>query len=193
MKTTYLYQAKSKSSYEALAGHILCCGAILTINPRTQTISVTVDSDEMRIIDEIRGMIADHGLEFDETPVTRSPDSDLNRTVEQLAEELNVVKAEAKQYSQWYYRKAEELEKIRKQVNALQTIIVAGGCLFPTPNQSSCRPGAGKSRGPRPPPFTGIVWESSSADRAAVRTQNGRDAAGRRFKSCLSRYRRREP
>ena len=128
MKTTYLYQAKSKSSYEALAGHILCCGAILTINPRTQTISVTVDSDEMRIIDEIRGMIADHGLEFDETPVTRSPDSDLNRTVEQLAEELNVVKAEAKQYSQWYYRKAEELEKITKQVKAVATIIDAVGC-----------------------------------------------------------------
>ena len=46
----------------------------------------------------------------------------------ELAEELNVVKAEAKQYSQWYYRKAEELEKIRKQVKAVATIIDAVGC-----------------------------------------------------------------
>ena len=128
MKTTYLYQAKSKSSYEALAGHILCCGAILTINPRTQTISVTVDSDALRFIDALRRLIAVHGLVCDESPGPRIPDSDLNRTVEQLAEELNVVKAEAKQYSQWYYRKAEELEKIRKQVKAVATIIDAVGC-----------------------------------------------------------------
>ena len=65
MKTTYLYQAKSKSSYEALASHILCCGAILTINPRAQTISVTVDSDEMRIIDGIRGVyLADRSVDL---------------------------------------------------------------------------------------------------------------------------------
>lgn len=127
MKTIYRYQAKSKSSYEALAGHILYCGAILTIDPHTQTISVTIDTDEVRIVDEIRGIITDHGLEFEETSVTKNPDADLNQTIEQLSEELNVAKSEAKQYSQWYYVKAEELEKLKKQLKAVATIIDAVG------------------------------------------------------------------
>ena len=81
----------------------------------------------MRIVDEIRGIIADHGLEFEETSVTKNPDADLNQTIEQLSEELNVAKSEAKQYSQWYYVKAEELEKLKKQLKAVATIIDAVG------------------------------------------------------------------
>lgn len=122
MEKSICYQAQDENSFGSLAKLIVCCGAVVNVNPKTRVIVVSVDESQTKVFNEIGEVIDANALNF---KIVEQGELAYQQRGQKLLQELEDARKKSEQYYKWYTEATDKYERLKKQLGAISTIIEA--------------------------------------------------------------------